>query len=364
MTTSIVIDAHTGEAHQLGDRFLAAHDGFQAGASQARVKPHEFRQQANARHFDSQLQQMRADGRLDSFSTSQGLFMARDLEHVMNEVLREQYPAQNAFELFPMDTSVPPGAKTVTQRRLYQQGEASVYRAGVKVPMVGNSQAEETTPVIHIVAGFSTTIFEEQSANFAGFAQAAEDMRTCRDVIMERANQILMYGYKPAKVFGVLDYPWLGKKTVASSFVDATAADTILGELNSMANHPANVTKNVMRPNACATSPRLRNYLFSRMRSTGTDTTIGKAFVENQKMIQDMEEVHEFQGTGPGGTDYMFFYRKDRLGCTIIVPQGFTMLPQQAMGFEKVTYCYMSIGGVKMRQAGNNLLGIITPPPL
>ena len=75
----------------------------------------KHRVQLNARHFDNALIQ-------------NGFHMARQLEHVYSEVLREEFPPQSSMEAFPVDTSVPAGARTHTVRRLSQQGEAKVYR--------------------------------------------------------------------------------------------------------------------------------------------------------------------------------------------------------------------------------------------
>lgn len=295
--------------------------------------------------------------RADSFSASAGLAMARQLEHIYSEVLRESYPAQNAFALFPMDTSVPPGAKTHTVRRIYQDGEAGFYEGGEEVPRVGISQQEETFAVKHIVTSFNYSLFEQLSTAFANIALVAELLRTARDIIMEFANRVFWYGDTSVKLYGILNYPWLPVKVVSTPFDGSADADDVLGEINAVANFPKEESKATMSPNTFVTSPRARNYLMTTPRGATTDTTIGEFWLRTNGLgITKIEEAWELQGAGPGGTDGMLFYRRDRLGVCLVVPQGFTTLPVQSLGFEDTTFAYMSVGGAIMRDVGNNIL--------
>ena len=76
------------------------------------------------------------DERNDAADAKQGFHFARELEHKYAEVLMEPRPLQNALRLFPIDTSVPPGAKFHTIHRIFGDGEVKVYR-GSSVPAIG-----------------------------------------------------------------------------------------------------------------------------------------------------------------------------------------------------------------------------------
>ena len=297
--------------------------------------------------------------RADSFSPSAGFHMARQLEFVYADVLREQFPVQNAFTLFPIDTSVDPGARWHTVRRIYQDGEAVVYRGGTNgVPRVGVSQREQQFPVRHFVTSFGYSLWEALSSAFANTSQVAELLRTARDVLMEFANNKFWYGDATNGLYGVLDYPWLDKKFVATAFDGTANPDDVLAELNALANFPAEVSKSTFKPNTLVVSTRVRNYLMTPPRSATTDTTIGEFWLRTNSLgITAIQEAHELQGAGPGGTDGVLFYRNDRLGISLVMPQPFSTLPVQSMGFDDVTFCWMSSGGVVMRDVGNNILG-------
>jgi hypothetical protein len=297
--------------------------------------------------------------RADAFNGSAGFHMARQLEHIYAEVLREPFPLQNAFTLFPVDSTVPPGARTHTVRRLYQDGEATVYRGGNKgIPRVGVSQQEEQFPVRHYVTAFAYTLFDQLASNFANTAYVSELLRVARDVVMELANRKTWYGDPENGLYGVLNYPWLAKRAVSTPFDGTADADDVIAALNTLANSPVENSKATYRPDTFATSMRIRNYLMNTRMGTVNDTTIGEFWLRTNSLgIKAIEEAWELQGVGPGGTDGGLFYRRDRRGIANVIPQPFTTLPVQSLGFEDTTFCYMSHGGVIMRDVGNNILG-------
>ncbi len=294
--------------------------------------------------------------RKDAVDATAGLFLARDLDHRYAEVLREPRPQPNAFRLFPIDSTVPVGARTHTVRRLYGHGEVTVYRAGVNVPTVTLSQAEEQFPVRHYVTSFLVDIFELASSDFAGFPLIAELLRLARDQVEAFANLAGWKGITTAGVYGIFNYPWLAKKISTIAFDGTAATADVIAELTAIASYPVVNSKSTFGPDTMVVSPRVRAFLFNTPRSTTTDTSIGKWFIDNHAQIKAIEEAWELQGAGPGGTDGILVYRRDRLGITNVLPQPFTLLPAQKEGFSELTLCYMSHGGVIMRDVGNNLL--------
>lgn len=302
------------------------------------------------RRTDSQLQRERRDS---------GLFLARDLEHVYQEVLREEFPVPNALRLFHTDTSVAPGARTHTVRRLYGHGEVSVHRAGQDIPRVGLSQREEQFPVRHYVTSFGVDIFEQASADFANFAAAAELLREARDIMLQFLSDMTWHGYETHGIFGVLNYPWLFKRLLGAAVGPGSSLtpDQTLNLLHAIVNYPSEVSSTTFKPDTLVTSERVHNYLFNTPRTSTSDTTIGEYFLRTSKHIKTIEVAWELQAAGPGATDGILAYRRDRLGISNVIPQGFTTLPMQQLGFDQTTYAYMSHGGVIMRNVANNILG-------
>lgn len=348
-------DAKTGKPFEHADLLKGALSGIHSQFGNRHDSIDRARLQTAARRIDSLLQGR--TGRQDSFSPNAAFHMARDLEHIYADVLREEFPAQNAFTLFPIDTSVAPGARTHTVRRIYQTGEVAIYRAGIDIPTVGISQQEEEFPVRHYVTSFVTDLFELLSSGYANTQLVAELLRVARDIMNEFANMRTFYGGED--MYGVLNYPWLDKKVIATPFVDASSEDDILSEMQKLEQFPGENSLNTFSPNTCVTSPRLANFLSRKYIGNDKTLSVAKKFLGESKNFTSIETARELQGTGPGGTDMILMYRRDRLGIMNVIPQGFTTLPMQTMGFENKTFCYMSHGGVIMRNPANNILAYV-----
>lgn len=300
--------------------------------------------------------------RRDSFDATAGLFLARELEHRYTEVLREPLPKLDAFDRFFVDTTVQPGAKTHTARRLYGAGEVKVIRGGSEdLGTVKLNQVEEQFPVRHYGIGLEIDIFELASSNFANFALYAEELRTARDLTMRFANRATWHGIPDAGVYGVLNYPWLAK-SVSSVNPNTATGDEEYSELMRLGNYAANASYEVFAPDAVIMSTRLYNHFAAKRLGSVNDTKVLQDFLANHPTITEAYSSPYLQGVGPGGTDGILFYRRDRLGISNVIVQPFTTLPIERRGFVQQTACYMSHGGVIMRDAGHNLLTWMTAP--
>jgi len=320
------------------------------------------------RHFDTAMEEMKS-GRRDapsSFNPNSGMHLQRELEYQTGEVFREVYPLLNSFTLFGEDGSTPPGATTVKAARIHQHGEAKFHGlTGTDVPMVGNTKQEQTWPVRYMAAGFRYSAFERMADNFANSNMIAENLRTCRDIIQRFANEVNWFGNVAANIHGIIDYPYLPQKTVATAFQDASSSNDIMSELTRFVNFPSNNSGARFAPNRLVMSPRLRNYLFARDRNatSASDKSIGEVFLSRQRFIKEIDEAQELQGSAPGGLDYMLAYRDDRMGIERRPVGGmFNVLPPQEKGFDTVVYCWAGTGGIRMLEPGHNILGIVTPP--
>lgn len=298
--------------------------------------------------------------RLDALAPGRGFHLARQLEHVYNETLREEFPPQSAFEAFPIDTSVPVGARSHTVRRITQQGEARVYRANSgEVPRVGVSQEEESFPVHHYVIGIEMSIFDIESSNFAGSNLRSELQTAAQVTMMEFANHKSWFGDDAFSIYGVFNYPWLPKMVMPVAAKVGSDPDAFLAQMNKAANYAHEESKTVYSPNALRVSPRVRRYMATTRIGTVNDTKILDDFLKANPRITSVEESWELQGSGPGGTDGMLFYRRDKRSIANVIPRMFTMLPAQESGFAITIPCVMSHGGMVQRDPLNNLLAFV-----
>ena len=304
--------------------------------------------------------------RFDSASPSAGLFMARQLEQRLAKVLETPRPVLNSDKLIPVSTEVMPGARTYTISRFDQTGEAIIWRGGQNIPRVGLVQEEETRPVRHLASSFAFDIFDQASANFANLPLAAKLLVAARRANGELRNRLAWYGNAASDVYGVLTYPYLDKKVCATAFDGTASPDDVIAELMAGAHYAAENSNGVFGSTDMITTAYVKRYLMSTPRSSNSDVSIGKWFLENNDAgITEIKVAHELRsGTGiPTGAHAILFTKAgDQDAMRMEVPQPFTTLPMQQIGPDFVTICYESFGGVNMPYVGHSLLMFVDVP--
>lgn len=300
---------------------------------------------SNRMHFDAQ-------------GLGNGLHMARQLEHIYEEVIKEEFPPQNALELFEVDNSVAPGARSHTARRISQQGEARVYRGNSRdIPRVGVTQDEETFPVRHYVTSFEVDIFEQLSSSYAGTRLKEELREASQEVLMEFWNEKTWFGDSENGIYGVLNYLWTPKMFFPVKASPESDPKEFLFFLDKAAAFAHEESKTVYSPDYAVTSPRVRRYMARTQLPDYSDgTKVLEDFLDGNQRIQGVGEAWELAGAGPGGTDVMIFFRRTRRSIANCLVQSPQMLPIQRDGFAEKVYLYMSHGGVLMRDVLNVLV--------
>ena len=358
------------EGHDLfdvGSEFLSAIQADALMQKRAGLNPFQAFVEGSKKHVDSMLRRYALDRQdaAPTFAPGASFHLNRELEHSLNEVLREKYEPMNSFRLFTADTSTPPGATSVHAARLHDYGEAGFYRRGKPIPMVGNNKQDQAWPVRYAVAGFGYSLFERLSSDFANSNMVAENMRTCREILMRFVNWVNWFGNEAVGMYGITNSPYMPRYISSVAFNDTSSPIDILNALLDAASYPETASKGTYKPNACVMSPRLRKYVFNRDKNSvsASDKSIGQVFVERQEEIDSVDSAAELQGTGPGSTDGILIYRKDRMGIERVQVGGvFNALPPQDQGMETIVPCWCGTGGIRMRDPGTNVLMWVTPP--
>lgn len=309
---------------------------------------------------DSNANTLRRDSRYEGGGDM--YHFARELEHVYSDVLKEDYPDNNALSLFPIDRSVKPGARTHTVYRQQQQGEAKIHRGRANdTPTVNVSRDKEEFPVLHYVIGVDWDVFEEAESNFASSPMLKDNLVAARDVLLEKANEMTWYGSDEDGAYGIFNYPFLAKR-VMSGVVFKTGGDpeAMLSALQSLIDTPGVLSKGKggLRPNTVVVSIRMDNAI-SNTYFPGTNETVKQRLIATKGVR--VEAAWEMQESGPGGTDQVFVYKAgDKRSVANVIPSAFNQLPTQRTDYTYQIPCYMSHGGVIMRKVIMNILGYAT----
>lgn len=336
--------------------------------------------EAYARHCDSLLlDQVAQDGRsllpqvLDEARRSDALPVGaggfpRDFEYIRSRIFEEKRQPLTAMSLFPIDTTVPLGAKKHTARRALGSGEAQIHNGkGSEIPRAQTAYAEEQFNTAYVVCAVDVNLFDAFTTDWAGLQQYQRDLRLAIRLVEERLNRIAWLGDVGTQLYGVLNYPHLAKQLISTAFTDASAPEDVAQALHDLVNEPLISSGGTFAPTELAVSPRLHAFLFSRKHSTtgGTDTTIGEYFLKGQAAsgsgIQRIVPAPELAGIGPSSRDGILAYRPDMDTLAQVLIQPPTVLPVfQASPLDQTTVVFAATGGMVMPDVGNCILGYAT----
>ena len=325
---------------------------------------HNWRVDQNAEAIYAAMQQAQYDDRFDQLNvdsrdmSAQAFHFARELEHVYQETLREQYAPNNAFELWDIDSRPSAGAKTHTVKRVSHTGQARYYRGNSSDRgATGAEQREKEFPIHPIVTTVKFDFFDDLASQFAQSGLKEELQYAAHQTIRDFKNDKTFEGDEEHGVYGIKNYPWTPKTVSSVEFTRMADPNEMLAELHRLASYATITSKQTHQPNRLVMGTRKHKVISQTKRSATTDQTVKQAFLEDNEEIRSIVSVHEFDDAGPGGSDMMFFDREnDRRSMANVIPQGFSMLPVQRTGFEFEIPCYMLDGGVIQRDPLNNLL--------
>lgn len=316
--------------------------------------------------------------RHDAAGTNAGVNLTRDLEYSFGEVEREPYAPLSALQLFYIDSTVPQGYERMTIERVKRTGEVQEISGSEMAQVTATvkvTRHEESFPVRHYATSTKYSIFQEMADGVrrGGFRQISEELLAARDILAEHLNFRTWYGNPDSGQYGVLNYPWIPKYTLGVAFNDAASWDDLKDALARFVGRPFVESKGRTMPDTLAVSPRVYELLFRKTKTMGSsEISVGAWFIgssglnngqpNNSAGIKQIVYAHELTGAGPGGTDVMIAYRRDRRSIANNVINPFGRVPLQLIGLTYHNFLYMSHGGVIMRDVQSNIIGYVTPP--
>lgn len=285
---------------------------------------------------------------LDSINPGMGIFFQRQLEYINPQILRVKRPVPNGLRLFAVDTSVPEGFLTYTERMLEHIGEADWISGGAgDFPAVDLGATERTKHIKPIGDSYSYNLMEIKAAQLTGTNLSLEKGLAARQAIERRLNRVVWEGDLNVGVHGVLthpDVPWY----VMPNNLQAGFAQ-LVGDVTAAINDIPNETAQVEVPTRVICAPRV-NQALMQTSNANTDQTLwdqvfkANAYITNKSQI---EVASELQGAGPAGQDLMIIDRPDQLVMKHTLVRGFTPLPSMSLdGWKFETKCYAITGGM------------------
>lgn len=284
----------------------------------------------------------------------------RDFEHVRAQIFEERHEPLSAMAMFPIDSSVPLGARTHTVRRATSSGEAKIYRSDEGIPRAKVAFSEERFRTAVIVCAVDQDYFDAMATDRAGLQVYQRELRTARDLVKRKMNRIAWFGDNKAGLYGVLNYPHIAKQVFPVAINAAANPELIALGLVDLVNTPMVRSGTAFNANRLGLSPRQYAFIASRKHAAGTDTTILQYVLNVLGWSRDqIKMVPELKDAGGAGIDGILAYRAELAAIGHVVIQDATTLPvYDSSPIEQTTVVFGVTGGMVMPEVGNHVVAL------
>lgn len=300
-------------------------------------------------NYDAQdLRAIESSGRFDA---NEAVFFARQLESIKAQSYDVKRAKLNALEIFPVSTSTPEGATTITYRQYDSVGAAKIIaNYSTDMPRADVTGKEFTSPIRGIGIAYGYSVQEIRSAQFAGVPLSEKKMRSAQRAHEELINRLAWSGDTEHGLPGFMTnanipafvVPAVG--TGSSKLWNTKTADQIIADINGVINQVTTQSKGIHRANMVLMPLEQYSYIASTPRSATTDTTILQFVTANNPGVT-FKPVIELDAFG-GGLDRIVAGEFSIDNMQLELPMTFKQYSPQVNGLEYVIPCESRFAGV------------------
>lgn len=283
------------------------------------------------------------------------VWFARELDDVKAKTYDRQYPELNALRIFPVASSVNPGAETSTYYAYDITGMADfIADYSDDLPRADVFGKPQIINIRSIGSSYQFSTQDIRASRFSGKSLDARRGEAARKFIDRLINRIAWCGDKKRGLRGILSSdnnvpiwtPPLNAKGT-TKLTDCTP-DEILAVFSGALQYMSAQTNGVEVPDTIALDQATYIYLATTPRSPLSDTTILKWLGDNLPDIT-FERAGELQATSDynpfTGQNVMVIYKNDPEKLEIEIPLMFNQLPAEARNLAFIINCEARIAG-------------------
>jgi len=299
-------------------------------------------------NYDAQdLRAIESSGRFDA---NESVFFARQLESIKAQSYDVKRAKLNALEIFPVSTSTPEGATTITYRQFDSVGAAKIIANYANdLPRADVNGKEFTSPIRGIGIAYGFSVQEIRSAQFAGMPLSEKKMRAAQRAHEEMINRLAWSGDVDNGLPGFMTNANIpafvvpADGTGSSKLWAAKSADKIVRDINGVINQVTTQSKGIHRANMVLMPLEQYTLIASTQNSTASDTTILQFVTLNNPGVT-FKPVIELDAFG-GGLDRIAAGEFSIDNMQLEIPMAFRQYSPQVNGLEYVIPCESRFGG-------------------
>jgi hypothetical protein len=264
--------------------------------------------------FDSIENQVKARPVMDA---EDGIFFARQLEHIYAKTADKKYADIKFREVFPISHEIPEGATSATVRSYDRTGTAKVISDyATDLPRSDIKGKEYPVFVKQVGSSYGYNTKEIRSAKLTGMPLEARRAAAAEEAHERKMNEIAFFGDADNGLLGLMTVGGIPYATVAAkaaggtSFANGTS-DEILFDMNHAVHTMRSTTLMKESPTRLLLPVMQYGIISTRRVSSQSDTTVLEYFLKTNGFINEVMPLNELDGAGVGGTDVMIIYNPD-----------------------------------------------------
>jgi hypothetical protein len=284
------------------------------------------------------------------------MFFARDLDFIKAQAYERQYPEFNATRIFPVSSSVDPGAETIVYHIYDKVGFAKIISDySQDLPRTNATAKEYSAKIKSVGDSFDYSVQDLRRSRYTGKSLDVKRAEAAKRAVDQEINRIAWCGDEEYGLLGVLSAdnqvpvwtPPTNAAGTSTKFADKTP-DEILATFKGALSYMSATTKGVERPDTIALDEGSYIELSTTPRSDSSDVTILSWLEDNLPDIT-FERVGELcAGTeyNPfGNENVMVIYKNDPSKLEIEIPMPFMQHPAQPKSLVFEIPCEARVAG-------------------
>ncbi|HVJ26387.1 MAG TPA: major capsid family protein [Vicinamibacterales bacterium] len=294
------------------------------------------------------------------FDANEGPFIERELTQLRAKAFEVQFPESKARRFIPLATDIAPSAMTFEFKVYTTVGAAKVINPqSGDVPRLELGARAVTGRVVPVGIAYAFTIQELREAARIGTPLQTIKPRLARETIERGIDELLAFG-DLANTSGQDGLPLLGLanntdvisaglKTFSYWMDNGDSGATMLAELSAICDEVSSRSKGLFTCTDLLLPLSRYNYANSKPYSDTIGDSVLSIFRRNHPNV-NVQPWEKLETAGVTQAPRAIAYSKSAEVLEAVIPQEFEMMPPERDGFELVTDCWATCGGVKVYQ--------------
>ena len=310
------------------------------------------RSRFDAAKIITSVKRVAAEYHLDANETA---FFLRSLLYIMPQPYMFKYPEIRYADLFPVNYSVPSGARSHAFHEFDEMGNAQIVdNYADTAPNVEEIGYETIGQIFPVRSEYSYSIQDLRSAEYSGIPLDAMKAMTARRIIERKCDSLAAVGDVKHNFTGIVNNPNsltatpITKAAGGTTWAVATANE-ILTDCNTLLKSIFVGSHGTITPNKLVFGTTNWALINTLRLDTFNMVTVGAYLLNAMPWVNSLEYWPQLDTAGSGSHELIMATNASPENYEIIIPQDFEQFPPQPKNLSFLINCHKRFGGIQMR---------------